>query len=34
MAYSDFKTFDQINQELGIAIQAANELYRQVEPVQ
>ncbi len=34
MAYSDFKTFDQINQELGIAIQAANELYRQIEPVQ
>lgn len=34
MAYSDFKTFDQINQELGIAIQAANELYRHIEPVQ
>ncbi len=34
MAYSDFKTFDQINQELGIAIQAANELYHHIEPVQ
>jgi hypothetical protein len=33
MAYSDFKTFDQINQELGIAIEAGSELYRHVEPV-
>ena len=33
MAYSDFKTFDQINQDLGIGIEADNELYRHVEPV-
>ena len=33
MAYSDFKTFDQINQDLGIGIEAGNELYRHVEPV-
>jgi len=33
MAYSDFKTFDQINQNLGIAIEADNELYRHIEPV-
>ncbi len=33
MAYSDFKTFDQINQKLGIAIEAGNELYCDVEAV-
>ena len=33
MAYSDFKTFDQINQDLGIAIEAGSELYRHIEPV-
>ena len=33
MAYSDFKTFDQINQDLGISIEAGNELYRHIEPV-
>ena len=32
MAYSDFKTLDQINKELGIIIQAENELYTHVEP--
>jgi hypothetical protein len=34
MAYSDFKTLEQINQELGIIIQAASDLYRHLEPVQ
>lgn len=33
MAYSDFKTFDQINQDLGIAIKAGSELYRHIQPV-
>lgn len=33
MAYSDFKTFDQINQDLGIAIETGSELYRHIEPV-
>jgi len=33
MAYSDFTTFDQINPNLGIAIEADNELYRHIEPV-
>ncbi|KOR33107.1 hypothetical protein TI05_03125 [Achromatium sp. WMS3] len=33
MAYSDFKTFYQINQDLGIAIEAGNELYADIEPV-
>ena len=33
MAYSDFKTFDQINRELGIAIKADNECYHHIEPV-
>lgn len=33
MAYSDFKTLEQINQELGIIIQAASDLYRQIEAV-
>ncbi len=27
MAYSDFKTLDQVNQDLGITIEAGNELY-------
>ncbi len=34
MAYSDFKTLDQVNQELGIVIKGDNELYRHIEPVQ
>jgi len=34
MAYSDFKTLEQINQELGIQIKSGYELYRQAEPVQ
>lgn len=33
MAYSDFKTLEQINQALGIIIQADSNCYRQVEPV-
>lgn len=33
MAFSDFKTLDQVNQDLGITIEAGNELYRHVEPV-
>jgi len=32
MAYSDFKTLDQINKGLGIAIQGENELYSHIEP--
>ncbi len=34
MAYSDFKTLDQVNQELGIEIQSDNECYIHVVPVQ
>ena len=34
MAYSDFKTLDQVNQELGIVIQGDNERYIHIEPVQ
>lgn len=34
MAYSDFEHFDQINQDLGIAIEAGNELYRHIEPIE
>ena len=34
MAYSDFKTLEQVNQELGIIIQADNELYQHIAPVQ
>ena len=34
MAYSDFKTLDQVNQELGIEIQSDNECYIHVAPVQ
>ncbi len=34
MAYSDFKTLEQVNQKLGITIQADNECYRHIEPVQ
>lgn len=34
MAYSDFKTLEQINQELGILINAENGLYRHIEPIQ
>ncbi len=33
MAYSDFKTLDQVNQELGIVIQGDNELYIHLDPV-
>ncbi|MBF0100911.1 MAG: hypothetical protein HQK77_08395 [Desulfobacterales bacterium] len=33
MAYSDFKTLEQIHKELGIVIQAENELYTHIEPV-
>ncbi|RKZ45757.1 MAG: hypothetical protein DRR16_25425 [Candidatus Parabeggiatoa sp. nov. 3] len=34
MAYSDFKTLEQVNQKLSITIQADNECYRHIEPVQ
>jgi len=34
MSYSDFKTLEQVNKELGIFIQGDNELYRHIEPVQ
>lgn len=34
MAYSDFKTLEQVNQELGIIIQADNALYQHIAPVQ
>lgn len=34
MAYSDFKTLDQVNQELGIEIQSDNECYIHIAPVQ
>jgi hypothetical protein len=34
MSYSDFKTLEQVNQELGIVIQAGNELYQHIAPVQ
>lgn len=34
MADSDFKTLDQVNQELGIVIHGDNELYIHIEPVQ
>jgi hypothetical protein len=34
MAYSDFKTLDQVNQELGIVIQGESGLYRHIAPVQ
>ena len=34
MAYSDFKTLEQVNQELGIVIQGDNQCYMQIEPVQ
>lgn len=34
MAYSDFKTLEQINQELGIQIKSGYELYQQAESVQ
>lgn len=33
MAYSDFKTFDQITQDLGITLEACNALYHHVAPV-
>jgi len=33
MAYSDFKTLDQVNQKLGIVIQADSDCYRHIEPV-
>ncbi len=34
MAYSDFKTLEQVNQELGIIIEGDSDLYRHIEPVQ
>ena len=34
MAYSDFKTLDQVNQELGMMIRSDNECYLHIEPVQ
>lgn len=34
MAYSDFKTLQQVNQELGIVIKGDSELYTHIEPVQ
>ena len=34
MSYSDFKTLDQVNKELGIVIKGDNELYINVEPVE
>jgi len=34
MAYSDFKTLDQIHKELGMTIQDANGLYIHIEPVE
>ncbi len=34
MSYSDFKTLDQVNKELGIVIKGKNELYINVEPVE
>ncbi|GEM_PF-2266035 len=33
MSYSDFKTLEQVNKDLGIVIKAENELYINVEPV-
>ncbi len=33
MPYSDFKTLEQVNQTLGITIEAGNELYRHIEPI-
>ena len=33
MSYSDFKTLEQINDELGIVIKDENRLYTQTEPV-
>lgn len=33
MSYSDFKTLDQVNKELGIVIRGDNKLYIHVEPV-
>jgi hypothetical protein len=34
MPYSDFKTLEQVHQELGVIIQAASDLYRHIDPVQ
>ncbi len=34
MAYSDFNNFDQIEQKLGLIIQADNQCYHHIEPVQ
>ncbi|CAK0761179.1 conserved hypothetical protein [Gammaproteobacteria bacterium] len=33
MAYSDFKTLDQIHRELGIVIHGDNEIYAHIEPI-
>jgi capsule polysaccharide modification protein KpsS len=33
MSYSDFKTLEQINSELGIVIKDENKLYTHIEPV-
>jgi hypothetical protein len=34
MAYSDFKTLDQINEKLGIVINEANKIYSDIEAVE
>jgi len=34
IAYSDFKTLDQINEELGIVINEADKIYGNIEPVE
>jgi hypothetical protein len=34
MAYSDFKTLEQINEKLGIVINEANNIYSNIEPVE
>lgn len=34
MAYSDFKTLNQVHKELGLTIRGDNKLYTHVEPVQ
>ncbi len=34
MAYSDFKTLEQVHEELGLVIQGASNCYRHIQPVQ
>ena len=34
MAYSDFKTLEQINEKLGIVINEANNIYSNIEPIE